>query len=108
MNNLHPVMRMALAPFAPPPATSTGVLITYLIVPAWSDQAGQCRIVCREHAAHIKLGLRDYRDNPDLWREAGLMDSRGSLRCLSATPEQVEDIKSCQPLSAPMTFTYPA
>lgn len=52
---------------------------TLYVVPAFSDQAGQCRIVARD-GDH---GARDsYRANPNNWREVGLMDSRGNIRCI--------------------------
>lgn len=86
---------------------------TFVIVPAWSDQAGQCRIVSVEHhdtysdGRPMHLGLQDYRRNPDRWREAGLMDSRGKLVCLDASAEIQADIRSHEPLMAGLAFTYP-
>lgn len=81
--------------------------ITYLIVPAWSDQAGQCRIVCRTHDGwESRPGLREYRDHPEIWLEAGLMNSRGELVCLNARPAHYHEIRDCQPLMAGTTFTF--
>jgi hypothetical protein len=80
---------------------------TILIVPAWSDQAGQCRIVARDHDDSFTPGLADYRRQPDLWRDAGLMNSQGRLVCLDAERDRYADIQSCEPLMAGSVFTYP-
>jgi hypothetical protein len=52
---------------------------SYLIVPALTDQAGQCRIVSRSHEAPVKDALAHYRWMPDEWREAGIMNSQGTI-----------------------------
>ena len=80
---------------------------TFLIVPAWSDQAGQCRIVVTSTFASVKNPLRDYRDYGDKWREAGIMNSQGKLVCLEATPDQRAQIKAAEPLSAGMSWEFP-
>ena len=77
----------------------------FYIVPAWSDQAGQCRIVSRETDSRIDVH-KSYNESPELWKEAGLMNSRGTVVCISATPEQIQDIKSCEPLMAGTSFSY--
>jgi hypothetical protein len=85
------------------------VKVTYLIVPAVTDQAGQCRIVKRQHDIDFKppLGLRDYRDKPELWKEAGIMNSRGELVCLDCThPSHALHMKRDQPLMAGTTYTF--
>ncbi len=71
---------------------------TYYIVPAWSDQAGQCRIVSREGL--IPDAHKSYQAAPGLWKEAGLMNSLGRLVCLSAGPEVQEEFRACEPLMA--------
>lgn len=86
---------------------------TYLIVPALTDQAGQCRIVRRDHELVPSPGLTDYRRNPDLWREAGHMTSRGRLIALGgAHGEDMNkvwhDMKQDEPLMAGLTYTYDA
>ena len=53
---------------------------TLFIVPAFSDQAGQCRIVAR--AGRMTDCLTSYRLIPEQWREVGLMDSAGNVRCI--------------------------
>lgn len=82
--------------------------VTYLIVPAVTDQAGQCRIVSTTHdnLSRFRPALADYRDNPDLWQEAGLMNSRGRLVCLDALPQVLEDMRRDEPLHAGLTYTY--
>lgn len=79
---------------------------TYLIVPAWSDQAGQCRIVRRDTDAPVRQAMLSYREAPDLWKEAGLMNSRGTVVCLDAPVEHRNDIRSCEPLMAGTSFGY--
>lgn len=66
---------------------------TLLIVPAMTDQAGQCRIVAREG----KGTLADYRAEPRNWTEVGIMNSRGDLVCIE--PE-FNDLYNDVPLAA--------
>lgn len=73
------------------------------IVPALTDQAGQCRIVSRE--GKVASARDDYRRNPDAWKEIGLMNSRGKLVCIAADNlDVVEELKSCEPLAAGLQF----
>lgn len=72
--------------------------MTYLIVPAWSDQAGQCRIAKR--LGDIGDALKDYRAEPDAWEDVGIMNSRGSLVCLDAPGHIYQEFKSMEPLMA--------
>lgn len=78
---------------------------TYLIVPAWSDQAGQCRIVCREGVPASIDALTSYRTEPDLWKEAGLMNSRGKLVCLN-DKEAFKEMSLDEPLMAGCQYTF--
>lgn len=80
-------------------------MIAYLIVPAWSDQAGQCRIVARQYVGEPYSHLEHYRAFPNLWRDAGRMSSRGKLVCLSDA-KHFADMRSCEPLAAGTIFTY--
>jgi len=82
--------------------------ITFLIVPAFSDQAGQCRIVQREHHRDLRPGLSNYRLSPQHWDEAGLMSSTGELRCLDVPASVFQSMKNNQPLMAGTTYTYDA
>lgn len=75
---------------------------TVYIVPAWTDMAGQCHIVAREGS--VENPYRDYKENPRLWSEVGLMNSKGKLVCLSATAEAFGEIQSCEPLMAGISF----
>ncbi|MFI0610078.1 MAG: hypothetical protein ACH37Z_19565 [Anaerolineae bacterium] len=77
----------------------------YLIVPAFSDQAGQCRIVCRQGPL-VKDALLHYRANPQEWRESGLMNSRGSLVCMDAPKDVIAEFKACEPLMAGTCFVF--
>lgn len=81
------------------------MLINFYIVPAWSDQASQCRIVSRTTTVPVDA-RKDYLENSELWHEAGLMNSRGELVYLSANKDQYDDIKGCVPLMAGCQFTY--
>lgn len=78
----------------------------FLIVPAMTDQAGQCRIVHRVTPAHVSVGLNDYRDKPALWMEVGIMASDGHVVCLDAWPEVWKDMRDSEPLMASTTFSY--
>lgn len=77
---------------------------TILIVPAWSDQAGQCRIVQADGI--IEDALRSYRANPERWKEVGFMSSRGNLVCLDASAEITREIKECEPLYGGLLFHF--
>lgn len=76
---------------------------TVLIVPAWSDQAGQCRIVARE--GRWPNALADYRTNSEMWAEEGLMNSRGKLVC-AHHPRTRQELENCQPLMAGLVVMY--
>ena len=78
----------------------------FLIVPALTDQAGQCRIVHRITPTHVAVGLNDYRDNPGLWKEVGIMASDGHVVCLDAWPEVWQDMRYSEPLMASTVFSY--
>lgn len=82
--------------------------IQYLIVPAWSDQGGQCRIVRREHEINHPDPLQHYRQYPEQWKEAGLMNSRGVVVTLDASPEVLQEFRDCEPLMAGTCFAFPA
>lgn len=86
------------------------VRIAYLIVPAWSDQAGQCRIVARTYEREFgndTPGLREYRANPDLWREVGIMNSRGSIVAFAPShASHYNHMKSDEPLMAGTVYTF--
>lgn len=82
-------------------------IIQYLIVPAWSDQAGQCRIVRREHEIKHPDPLKHYRQYPEQWKEAGRMNSRGVVVALDATPEVLQEFRDCEPLMAGTSFDFP-
>jgi len=77
----------------------------YYIVPAWSDQAGQCRIVCRTFAGKID-GAASYRATPELWKEAGIMNSRGEIVCLD-DPIAFAEMKLDEPLMAGVQYSFP-
>lgn len=77
----------------------------FYIVPAWSDQAGQCRIVSTDTQGRIDAG-RHYEQHPERWREVGLMSSQGKLRCLTADRTIYDDIKSQEPLMAGVCLSY--
>jgi len=79
---------------------------TVYIVPAWSDQAGQCRIVATVTAQKLANVPRDYDHYPDKWREVGIMNSQGKLVCYDGKTEELAEIRSCEPLAAGMVFEF--
>jgi hypothetical protein len=78
---------------------------TYLIVPALTDQAGQCRIVRTTTQLGRCRPLDHYRRWPDDWSEVGLMSSRGYLVCLDAPAGLAADMREDQPLMAGLVYT---
>jgi len=52
---------------------------TLYIVPTWGDQGSQCRIVARDGDHQAR---ESYEANPSNWREVGLMDWHGNVRCI--------------------------
>lgn len=78
---------------------------TVLIVPAWSDQAGQCRIVATD--GHIKDALKSYRSDPSHWKEVGLMNSSGKVVHLTQDLQDaglLDEMRDCEPLMAGTSF----
>ena len=75
---------------------------TFLIVPAMTDQAGQCHIVAAE-GSHPKA-LESYRREPSLWRDAGLMNSRGKLVWVENIGDIRQQMLDCEPLMAGCIF----
>ena len=79
---------------------------TYLVLPAWSDQAGQLRIVSRR--APCCLTLTDYRNDSTGWAEAGLVAAHsGHLICLYAPPSVRGHFMSCEPIRPPLVVCLP-
>lgn len=81
----------------------TGPTKTYLIVPAFSDMAGKCRIVSRD-GKHPDA-LRSYREDPSRWLDAGLMNSRGELVCLDS-PALAAEMRADEPLAAGVIYYH--
>lgn len=86
------------------PAGNEPVCTTVYIVPAWSDQAGQCRIVARN--AFIADPRLDYQENPGRWHEIGLMSSSGEIRCLTAPVPVYNELRASEPLAAGNVFRF--
>ena len=78
----------------------------FYIVPAWSDQAGQCKVVTRKVSGPVDASA-SYRASPGLWKEAGLMNSRGKLVCLN-DKKAFAEMSQDEPLSAGMQYSFPA
>lgn len=72
---------------------------TLYIAPAMTDQAGQCRIYSIEGKAHDAALL--YRQHPNLWKEVGIMNSRGQLVCCEVAFQEIRDM---EPLMAGMAI----
>jgi len=79
-----------------------------LIVPALTDQAGQCRIVRYTGAKSIKDPLTHYRTYPEQWFEAGIMSSRGSLVCYSGEDDEIDALIEDVPLAAGVIYRFPS
>ncbi|GBG14259.1 uncharacterized protein NMK_1824 [Novimethylophilus kurashikiensis] len=81
---------------------------TLFIVPALTDQAGQCTIVGypgRDYPG--KSALNSYRTFPHLWKDVGLMNSSGKLVCLDAQYGAcggADELRACEPLMAGLEF----
>lgn len=75
---------------------------TIYIVPAFSDQAGQCRIVARD--CEVQNARDSYQREPDQWVEIGLMNSLGKLVCLTASDAVYNAMRECEPLMAGLVF----
>lgn len=79
---------------------------TYLVVPAWSDQAGQLRIVSRR--APCCLTLTDYRNDSTGWGEAGMVAAHsGLLVYVDAPPSVRQFLRECEPIRPPLVVCLP-
>lgn len=80
-------------------------MFTILVVPAITNQAGQCRVVARE-GNFASNALDNYRTSTgNAWREVGLMNSLGCLAYFAGPREVREDIEDCQPLCGGWVYT---
>ena len=77
---------------------------TIYIVPALTDQAGQCRIVAANGS--FESPRDSYKSHPELWKEIGIMNSAGKIVCLQASPETTDTMKDCEPLIAGSYFMF--
>ena len=75
----------------------------YIVVPAMTDQAGQCRIVARRGAWAAK---QSYRENPEAWHEAGIMNSQGHIVCLNAPAKVYQQLIQDEPHMAGLEVQY--
>lgn len=81
-------------------------IYTALVVPAFSDQAAQLKIVCKEGDG---FGLSEYRRDPSQWFEIGKCTAGpGRIVCLDAPEALYLDMLDCEPLRPPLTFTFQA
>lgn len=78
----------------------------YLIVPALTDLASQCRIVRRSHEILHPDPLDHYERYPQQWTDVGFTNSRGKLVALRAGPDVVQDFRDSEPLCAGSCFTF--
>ena len=76
---------------------------TLYIVPAMTDQAGQCRIVARKGAWAAK---QSYCENPEAWQEAGIMNSQGHIVCLNAPAKVYQQLIQDEPHMAGLEIQY--
>ncbi|MGK9452977.1 hypothetical protein ACSSZE_17245 [Acidithiobacillus caldus] len=75
---------------------------TFYIVPALTDQAGQCHVVA--HDQTIRAAAQHYRAHPGEWRDVGIMSSQGRLVCLDASPATAAALRESEPLMAGLVF----
>lgn len=80
-------------------------MTTIYIAPAFSDQAGQCRIYATDALFNASTASH-YKLHPGLWKEVGIINSRGKLVCFEGTAQQCQDLTDDQPLMAGLTYTY--
>ncbi|RQR65425.1 hypothetical protein DIE18_02950 [Burkholderia sp. Bp9125] len=83
--------------------------VTFYIVPALTDIAGQCRIVaCNASLKEIAGEARSVRDHyskyPQQWKEAGVMNSHGQVVALDAPPHVWAELRADEPLMAGVTY----
>lgn len=77
---------------------------TALIVPPFSNQAGQLTIVCKEGTG---FGLTEYRRDPSQWFEIGKCTAQsGRLVCLEGPSSLYQALQDMEPLRAPLTETF--
>jgi hypothetical protein len=74
-------------------------MLTYLVVPSTLGESSHQRIYVRDF--HEPLGLFDYRNNPELWREAGHALA-GRVVALDASQLVRDAFWDCQPFNAPL------
>ena len=80
-------------------------MTTIFIAPAFSEQAGQCRVYST--GSTFSGEARDhYAKHPELWLECGLMNSQGRLVCFEGAEAQRQELVDCQPLMAGTAFTF--
>lgn len=77
---------------------------TVYIVPAMTNQAGQCRIVAAE--GYFESPRDSYKAHPELWKDGGIMNSAGQIVCLQAGPQTTAELKACEPLMAGAFFRF--
>lgn len=77
---------------------------TVYIVPALTNQAGQCRIVAAE--GFYGAPQDSYEKHQKRWKEIGIMNSAGKIVCLEAGPQSTAEMKSCEPLMAGAFFKF--
>lgn len=85
------------------------MLIVY-IAPTVTDHGSQCRIYMAD-ADMVPRSIRDhYRNMPQAWKEVGLMDHKGSIRCFEQGTTALRlihaDLQNQVPLMAGTSFTY--
>ena len=80
------------------------IMHTVYIVPALTNQAGQCRIVAAKGA--FEAPRDSYKTHPELWKEIGIMNSAGRIVCLQAGPQTTAEMKACEPLIAGSYFSF--
>ena len=79
---------------------------TYLIVPALTDQSGQCRIVSTKTQLGACQALVHHRRWPEDWAEVGHTDARGRIAFLAAPCSHWDSLTDDQPLLAGLTYTF--
>ncbi len=89
----------------PIPKEDDKPVVTVLIVPAFSDQAGQCRIVAAE-GKHSDA-LASYRRDGSMWKKVGAMNSQGRVVALSKDLQDaglLAEMQESEPMMAGTQF----
>jgi hypothetical protein len=84
------------------------MVILYIAPASGETHHPQCRIYRKDsidwpRGASVRS---DFQQNPDDWKECGLMNYQGRLVAFDGPDEQRSELVDCQPLAAGLTFLF--